>query len=66
MKDIPATLRESLEHSKAEYKQLGKSGLRVSIPILGALSIGHKEWLPWVLEEEEVSKPRSTLLEGLY
>lgn len=54
MGDMPASLRESLEHSKAEYKQLGKSGLRVSVPILGAMSIGHKDWMPWVLEEEEV------------
>lgn len=54
MGDVPASLLESLEHSKAEYKQLGKSGLRVSVPILGAMSIGHKDWMPWVLEEEEV------------
>lgn len=26
--------------SKAMYRQLGKSGLRVSVPILGAMSIG--------------------------
>ncbi|MCJ1303142.1 hypothetical protein MMC08_005949 [Hypocenomyce scalaris] len=53
MGDMPEALRESLEHSKAEYKQLGKSGLRVSIPILGAMSIGHQDWAPWVLGEEE-------------
>ncbi|KAI4135448.1 MAG: hypothetical protein LQ347_000667 [Umbilicaria vellea] len=53
MGDMPASLRESLDHSKAEYKQLGKSGLRVSVPILGAMSIGHRDWMPWVLEEEE-------------
>ncbi|OCK84051.1 aldo-keto reductase-like protein [Lepidopterella palustris CBS 459.81] len=41
-----------LAESKAEYKQLGKSGLRVSVPILGAMSIGDKRWQPWVLEEE--------------
>ena len=28
------------EVPKAEYRQLGKSGLRVSVPILGAMSIG--------------------------
>ncbi|KAL8798078.1 MAG: hypothetical protein Q9182_006968 [Xanthomendoza sp. 2 TL-2023] len=38
---------------KAEYKQLGKSGLRVSVPILGAMSFGDKRWMPWVIEEEE-------------
>lgn len=38
----------------AEYKQLGKSGLRVSVPILGAMSFGDKRWMPWVIEEDEV------------
>jgi len=47
--DIQGLLKES----KAEYRQLGKSGLRVSVPILGAMSIGHKKWQPWVIEEEE-------------
>ncbi|KAL8926844.1 MAG: hypothetical protein Q9208_002653 [Pyrenodesmia sp. 3 TL-2023] len=37
----------------AEYKQLGKSGLRVSVPILGAMSFGDKRWMPWVIEEDE-------------
>ena len=27
---------------KAMYRQLGKSGLRVSVPILGAMSIGEE------------------------
>jgi aryl-alcohol dehydrogenase-like predicted oxidoreductase len=47
--DVQALLKES----KAEYRQLGKSGLRVSVPILGAMSIGDKKWQPWVIEEEE-------------
>ena len=38
---------------KAEYRQLGKSGLRVSVPIIGAMSIGDKRWAPWVIEEED-------------
>lgn len=38
----------------AEYKQLGKSGLRVSVPILGAMSFGDKRWMPWVIEEDKV------------
>ena len=29
---------------KVEYKQLGKSGLRVSVPILGAMGIGDPRW----------------------
>ncbi|KAI9819932.1 MAG: hypothetical protein M1827_006502 [Pycnora praestabilis] len=43
----------TIEASKAVYKQLGKSGLRVSIPILGAMSIGSEKWQPWVLDEEK-------------
>lgn len=38
---------------KAEYKQLGKSGLRVSVPILGAMSIGDSRWQPWVIDEDK-------------
>jgi aryl-alcohol dehydrogenase-like predicted oxidoreductase len=52
-KELPPALAESLEHSKTQYKQLGKSGLRVSVPILGAMSFGDKKWMPWVVEEEE-------------
>lgn len=37
---------------KAGYRQLGKSGLRVSVPILGAMSIGDKRWQQWVTEED--------------
>lgn len=48
-----ADIQQLLKESKAEYRQLGKSGLRVSVPILGAMSIGSKEWQPWVIEEEE-------------
>ncbi len=51
---MPKLLRESVENSKAEYVNLGKSGLRISIPILGAMSIGHPEWAPWVIDEEKV------------
>jgi aryl-alcohol dehydrogenase-like predicted oxidoreductase len=32
---------------------LGKSGLKVSKVILGAMSYGSSEWQPWVLNEEE-------------
>ena len=41
------------KEQKGEYKQLGKSGLRVSVPILGAMSIGDKKWQPWVIEEDQ-------------
>jgi len=50
---MPESLKISLENSKAEYVQLGKSGLRVSIPIFGAMSFGSSQWAPWVIEEEE-------------
>jgi aryl-alcohol dehydrogenase-like predicted oxidoreductase len=42
-----------LKGSKAEYRRLGKSGLKVSVPILGAMSIGSSKWQPWVIEEED-------------
>lgn len=43
----------SINETKVEYKRLGKSGLRVSVPILGAMSFGTKDWQPWVIEEDE-------------
>ncbi|KAL9594040.1 MAG: hypothetical protein Q9219_007247 [cf. Caloplaca sp. 3 TL-2023] len=46
-------LLTSIAETKATYVRLGKSGLRVSRPILGAMSLGHKDWQPWVAEEEE-------------
>ncbi|KAF4427921.1 hypothetical protein F53441_14071 [Fusarium austroafricanum] len=35
------------------YNRLGRSGLKVSKIILGAMSYGSKDWLKWVLEEDE-------------
>jgi len=32
---------------------LGKSGLKVSKVILGAMSFGSSKWQPWVLDEAE-------------
>ena len=52
--EMPLSLKTSVENSKAEYVRLGKSGLRISIPIFGAMSIGHPDWAPWVIGEEEV------------
>ena len=46
----------------AEYRQLGKSGLRVSVPILGAMSIGDPRWMDWVIGEDEVSRITSCAL----
>jgi len=50
---LPKEFLDGVEASKCEYVQLGKSGLRVSIPILGAMSIGHQDWAPWVIEEDK-------------
>ena len=54
-KELPAPLKKSLESSKAKYVRVGKSGLQVSVPIFGAMSLGPKEWAEWLIEEEEVS-----------
>lgn len=35
-----ATLKESQEATKVEYRRLGNSGLKVSVPILGCMSFG--------------------------
>lgn len=34
------------------YKQLGRSGLKVSQVILGCMGFGSPEWQKWVLPEE--------------
>jgi aryl-alcohol dehydrogenase-like predicted oxidoreductase len=36
--------------------RLGASGLRISVPILGAMSFGSSQWLPWVLDEDDSIK----------
>ena len=54
MAAIPKSVQESLDSTKVEYRQLGKSGLRVSVPILGAMSIGNEQWQPWVIGQEKV------------
>lgn len=43
----------SIETQCAEYKQLGKSGLRVSLPIFGCMSLGDSRWLPWIIDEDK-------------
>ncbi|KAI0393890.1 aldo/keto reductase [Xylariaceae sp. FL0594] len=52
-KPIPASLKESLDHTKVEYRRLGNSGLRISVPIFGAMSIGDTKALEWVVNEDE-------------
>ncbi|KAH6691464.1 aldo/keto reductase [Plectosphaerella plurivora] len=51
--NLPPKLKESLENTKVEYRRLGKSGLRVSVPIFGCMSFGDKRTLPWVIGEDE-------------
>ncbi len=53
---VPASLQKSVEATKVDYVKLGKSGLKVSVPILGAMSFGSPEWAPWV------RRPRERLL----
>lgn len=36
-----------------EYRRLGSSGLRVSVPIVGAMSFGSDKWFPWVVNEDK-------------
>ncbi|KAL8647401.1 MAG: hypothetical protein Q9226_006443 [Calogaya cf. arnoldii] len=50
---VPASLQRSLDETICEYVQLGNSGLRVSMPILGTMGIGSQEWQDWVMSEEE-------------
>jgi hypothetical protein len=50
---IPASLQRSIDATKVNYIQLGVSGLRVSVPILGTMGIGNKAWMDWVMEEDE-------------
>lgn len=47
-------MRDSVSRTKATYRNLGNSGLRVSNPILGGLHLGSPKWFPWVLNEEQV------------
>lgn len=60
---MPASLKASFESTKVSYAQLGKSGLRVSVPILGAMSFGSKEWQDWVVDDESAVME---LLKGAY
>ncbi|PVI00649.1 Aldo/keto reductase [Periconia macrospinosa] len=48
---IPTSLQKNIDDTKVEYVQLGTSGLRVSVPILGAMSLGSSQWESWVLDE---------------
>ncbi|KAK3942617.1 oxidoreductase [Diplogelasinospora grovesii] len=53
MPELPLSLKESVENSKCEYRQLGKCGLRISVPIFGCMSFGDPRTLDWAIGEEE-------------
>ncbi|KAL0572480.1 hypothetical protein V5O48_009487 [Marasmius crinis-equi] len=42
-----------MSEKQVEYRRLGATGLKVSVPILGAMSFGSPEWASWVLGEKE-------------
>ncbi|KAK1546976.1 iolS [Colletotrichum paranaense] len=50
---LPPRLKQSLEDTTVSYRQLGKSGLRVSVPILGCMGFGDPQAIPWALDEDE-------------
>ena len=59
-RELPKELRESVENSKCEYRRLGNSGLKISVPIFGCMSFGDPNSLDWALGEDEVrAGPRS-------
>jgi len=49
---LPVSLQRSFDSTKVEYVKLGTSGLQVSFPILGAMSLGSSQFAPWVLDED--------------
>ncbi|KAK8064674.1 Aldo-keto reductase dtxS3 [Apiospora phragmitis] len=51
--NVPVGLRNSVANTKCDYRQLGKSGLRVSVPIFGCMSIGDKNAQSWAIGEDE-------------
>ncbi|KAL3445906.1 putative aldo-keto reductase [Aspergillus insuetus] len=53
MADLPPSVAQSLAATKVDYRLLGNSGLRVSVPIVGCMSIGNPEWADWVIGPEK-------------
>jgi aryl-alcohol dehydrogenase-like predicted oxidoreductase len=50
---VPSSLQKSLDATKVDYIRLGTSGLRVSSPIFGGMSIGSAKWVPFMIDEDE-------------
>ncbi|KZP00478.1 Aldo/keto reductase [Calocera viscosa TUFC12733] len=42
-----------MSQAPVQYVRLGKSGLRVSVPIVGCMSFGSHLWSDWVLDEDK-------------
>ncbi|KAK6085276.1 aldo-keto reductase [Seiridium cupressi] len=59
---LPPAVTSSIEATKVNYVRLGSSGLKVSWPILGAMSLGSSKIAPWALDEE----PSLELLKAAY
>ncbi|KAF3065462.1 Aldo-keto reductase dtxS3 [Trichoderma lentiforme] len=53
MSSLPPGVAKSLNETKVDYRLLGASGLRVSVPIVGCMSIGNPEWANWVIGPEK-------------
>jgi hypothetical protein len=56
-KEFSPRAQNLINATKVDYRRLGQSGLRVSVPILGTMGYGDAEGnpMPWVLPEEKVS-----------
>ncbi|KAF5354613.1 hypothetical protein D9757_012342 [Collybiopsis confluens] len=48
-----STFDMSAQSLQVVYRQLGKSGLRVSVPIIGAMSFGTREHNKWSIPDDE-------------
>ncbi|KAG8978877.1 hypothetical protein FRB94_012606 [Tulasnella sp. JGI-2019a] len=46
-------MSSSSEQAPVRYVRLGKSGLRVSVPIVGCMSFGSSEWQGWIINEDK-------------
>lgn len=60
----PPSLQNSKDRTRVAYQQLGASGLRMSVPILGTMAFGVKTpGQPWLVDDETAIMD---LLEGAY
>jgi hypothetical protein len=49
---MPKNRSDSIANTKVNYRYLGKSGLKVFVPILGCQKFGDPQWFSWVMPEE--------------